>query len=68
MVKSFSLQYNPSHGDLNVKEAWAQGFTGRGVVVTILDDGIEKDHPDLARNYVSHLFSQTAQKSLMSRH
>ncbi|XP_016421724.1 furin-1-like isoform X3 [Sinocyclocheilus rhinocerous] len=43
--------YNPSHGDLNVKEAWAQGFTGRGVVVTILDDGIEKDHPDLARNY-----------------
>ncbi|KAL1247275.1 hypothetical protein QQF64_022651, partial [Cirrhinus molitorella] len=43
--------YNPSHGDLNVKEAWAEGFTGRGVVVTILDDGIEKDHPDLARNY-----------------
>lgn len=43
--------YNPSHGDLNVKEAWAQGFTGRGVVVTILDDGIEKDHPDLAKNY-----------------
>nr|XP_055047476.1 furin (paired basic amino acid cleaving enzyme) b [Misgurnus anguillicaudatus] len=42
---------NPSHGDLNVKEAWAQGFTGRGVVVTILDDGIEKDHPDLAGNY-----------------
>uniref|UniRef100_A0A8C1MWU9 Furin (paired basic amino acid cleaving enzyme) b n=1 Tax=Cyprinus carpio TaxID=7962 RepID=A0A8C1MWU9_CYPCA len=45
------VTYNPSHGDLNVKEAWAQGFTGRGVVVTILDDGIEKDHPDLARNY-----------------
>ncbi|XP_051979189.1 furin-like isoform X2 [Xyrauchen texanus] len=43
--------YNPSHGDLNVKEAWSQGFTGRGVVVTILDDGIEKDHPDLARNF-----------------
>ncbi|RXN37362.1 furin-1-like isoform X3 [Labeo rohita] len=50
--------YNPSHGDLNVKEAWSQGFTGRGVVVTILDDGIEKDHPDLARNYVSHPFPQ----------
>ncbi|XP_063052653.1 furin (paired basic amino acid cleaving enzyme) b [Engraulis encrasicolus] len=42
---------NPSHHDLNVKEAWAQGFTGKGVVVTILDDGIEKDHPDLAQNY-----------------
>uniref|UniRef100_A0A8C7LVN5 Furin (paired basic amino acid cleaving enzyme) b n=1 Tax=Oncorhynchus mykiss TaxID=8022 RepID=A0A8C7LVN5_ONCMY len=31
--------------------AWSQGYTGRGVVVTILDDGIEKDHPDLATNY-----------------
>ncbi len=41
-----------------MKEAWTQGFTGSGVVVTILDDGIEKDHPDLARNYVSHPFSQ----------
>jgi subtilisin family serine protease len=26
-------------------------FTGKGVVVTILDDGIEWDHPDLAKNY-----------------
>uniref|UniRef100_A0A665V2Z4 Furin (paired basic amino acid cleaving enzyme) b n=1 Tax=Echeneis naucrates TaxID=173247 RepID=A0A665V2Z4_ECHNA len=37
--------------DLNTKVAWAQGYTGRGVVVTILDDGIEKDHPDLISNY-----------------
>ncbi|XP_017340495.1 furin (paired basic amino acid cleaving enzyme) b [Ictalurus punctatus] len=43
--------YNPSRRDLQVKEAWAQGFTGRGVVITILDDGIEKDHPDLIQNY-----------------
>uniref|UniRef100_A0A3Q4MD14 Furin (paired basic amino acid cleaving enzyme) b n=1 Tax=Neolamprologus brichardi TaxID=32507 RepID=A0A3Q4MD14_NEOBR len=42
---------NPTHQDLNTKAAWAQGYTGRGVVVTILDDGIEKDHPDLISNY-----------------
>lgn len=42
---------NPTHQDLNTKEAWAQGYTGKGVVVTILDDGIEKDHPDLINNY-----------------
>lgn len=48
------LQSNPSHQDLNTKVAWAQGYTGKGVVVTILDDGIEKDHPDLISNYVSH--------------
>lgn len=36
---------------LNVPSAWDQGYTGRGVVVSILDDGIEKAHPDLAPNY-----------------
>ncbi|XP_061678705.1 furin (paired basic amino acid cleaving enzyme) b [Syngnathoides biaculeatus] len=40
-----------THQDLNTKVAWAQGYTGKGIVVTILDDGIEKDHPDLISNY-----------------
>ena len=39
--------------DLNVASAWEQGFTGKGVVVTILDDGIDHGHPDIKRNYVS---------------
>lgn len=37
--------------DLNILKAWNQGLTGRGVVISILDDGIEKDHPDLWANY-----------------
>ena len=37
--------------DMNVLEAWSLGYTGRGVVVTILDDGIQRDHPDLKDNY-----------------
>ncbi|KAG2459391.1 PCSK4 convertase, partial [Polypterus senegalus] len=36
---------------LNVTSAWDKGFTGKGVVVTIVDDGIEKNHPDLITNY-----------------
>uniref|UniRef100_A0A8C2C0H2 Furin (paired basic amino acid cleaving enzyme) a n=1 Tax=Cyprinus carpio TaxID=7962 RepID=A0A8C2C0H2_CYPCA len=43
--------YLVNHRDLNVKEAWKRGFTGQGVVVSILDDGIEKNHPDLIKNY-----------------
>lgn len=38
---------------MNVIPAWREGITGRGVVVTILDDGLETDHPDLVANYVS---------------
>ncbi|XP_014368198.2 furin-like protease 1, isoforms 1/1-X/2 isoform X1 [Papilio machaon] len=37
--------------DMNVIPAWQEGITGRGVVVTILDDGLETDHPDLIANY-----------------
>merc|ERR1712165_325148 len=39
------------HQDMNVQGAWDLGISGQGVVVTILDDGIEKDHPDLIQNY-----------------
>lgn len=37
--------------DMNVIEAWNEGFTGKGVVVSILDDGLEISHPDLSKNY-----------------
>ena len=38
---------------MNVLAAWQRGYTGKNVVVTILDDGIERNHPDLLQNYVS---------------
>ncbi|XP_073971450.1 furin-like protease 2 isoform X2 [Rhodnius prolixus] len=37
--------------DMNVAPAWAKGYTGKGVVVSILDDGIQTNHPDLVDNY-----------------
>lgn len=37
--------------DMHVTEAWKLGYTGKGVVVSILDDGIQGTHPDLAQNY-----------------
>jgi len=37
---------------MNVVTAYKWQMSGKGIVVTILDDGIEKDHPDLRRNYV----------------
>lgn len=40
--------------DMNVAPAWQKGYTGKGVVVSILDDGIQTNHPDLALNYDPH--------------
>ena len=36
---------------MNVLSAWKLGYTGKKVVVTILDDGIQYNHPDLKQNY-----------------
>ena len=37
---------------MNVEAVWADNITGNGVVVTILDDGLQVNHPDLQDNYV----------------
>ena len=52
----FNSQWHLNRGarggfDMNVKPAWNRGFSGKGVVVTILDDGIQHNHPDLRDNY-----------------
>ncbi|KAM9765973.1 proprotein convertase subtilisin/kexin type 6 isoform 1-T2 [Menidia menidia] len=46
----------PCRSEMNVLAAWKRGYTGKNVVVTILDDGIERTHPDLIQNY-DHLAS-----------
>uniref|UniRef100_A0A0C9QJY7 furin n=1 Tax=Fopius arisanus TaxID=64838 RepID=A0A0C9QJY7_9HYME len=37
--------------DMNIAPVWQKGYTGKNVVVSILDDGIQTNHPDLALNY-----------------
>ena len=52
----YKAQWHLNHGanqgnDMNVQPAWNRGYSGKGVVVTILDDGVQRNHPELSRNY-----------------
>lgn len=51
------FQHRGNGLDMNVIPAWKEGVTGKGIVVTILDDGLETDHPDLVDNYVSQIYA-----------
>uniref|UniRef100_A0AAY4E4W7 P/Homo B domain-containing protein n=1 Tax=Denticeps clupeoides TaxID=299321 RepID=A0AAY4E4W7_9TELE len=42
---------NRCRSEMNILSAWQRGYSGRNVVITILDDGIERNHPDLAQNF-----------------
>lgn len=47
-----TLSANPNEEiRLNVEAVWRMGYTGKGVVVTVLDDGLEWNHTDLYSNY-----------------
>ena len=36
---------------MNVDKVWEKGFTGKGIVVAVVDDGVTK-HEDLEKSYV----------------
>ncbi|CAC5424798.1 FURIN [Mytilus coruscus] len=35
---------------MKVSSAWSAGYSGAGIVIAVLDDGLQTDHPDLAAN------------------
>ena len=53
-LDAFSTVKPTAGVDLNVAAAWAQGVTGKGVIVNVVDSGLEIAHPDLMNNVVTN--------------
>ena len=47
---SYSSQWHLA--DANVQAAWTAGYTGNGVTIAVVDDGLQYTHPDLSAQYV----------------
>ena len=41
--------------DVNIIPAWDKGLSGEGVIIGIVDDGLQHEHPDLILNYIANL-------------
>ncbi|XP_047216991.1 furin-like protease kpc-1 [Girardinichthys multiradiatus] len=44
-------EYNSNGFDLNVMPVWRNNITGNGVVVSIIDDGVDHTNKDLTKNF-----------------
>ena len=51
LINEGQLNIPPMH-DLNVKNAWLSGYTGKNVTIVVIDDGLDHEHPDFAGKYV----------------
>ncbi len=43
----------PANHDINVIPAWLAGYSGKGITISIIDDGLDHKHPELIDRYVS---------------
>nr|XP_022302232.1 proprotein convertase subtilisin/kexin type 6-like isoform X2 [Crassostrea virginica] len=51
----FNLNTTDVIPDQGFLRAWSKGYTGRGIKIAIVDNGVEINHPDLITNQITEL-------------
>ena len=50
-IRNVGQTTGPSNYDSNIEPVWKMNITGKGVVLSVLDDGMDHTHPELIDNY-----------------
>lgn len=52
--KMWYFGWSEISGSMRIQNAWDLGYSGNGVTISVLDDGLERNHPDLIKNFSWH--------------
>ena len=63
LINQMPLSANNAGLDVNIQGAWDRGLTGEGVIIGIIDDGVQGQHPDLKDAFL-YQYSWDYSKSL----
>ncbi len=63
LINQMPLSAKNAGLDVNIQGAWARGLTGEGVIIGIIDEGVQGQHPDLKDAFVNQ-YSWDYSKSL----
>ncbi|KAK3729636.1 hypothetical protein QZH41_020664 [Actinostola sp. cb2023] len=50
-INSVGKEGEPIGSDMAILKAWKMGYTGKGIVVTVMDDGLDHTNRDLKKNF-----------------
>lgn len=63
LINQMPLSAKNAGLDVNIEGAWARGLTGEGVIIGIIDSGVQGEHPDLKDAFLNQ-YSWDYSKSL----
>lgn len=51
---AFGRPYSPAEIDISAAEAWDRNMGATNIIVAVIDDGVQSDHPDLMANMANN--------------
>ncbi|XP_076308474.1 uncharacterized protein LOC143223884 [Tachypleus tridentatus] len=57
----------PTENDMNILPVWKAGYTGSGIHLAVLDDGVHPENPEIAKNYAKQDLEKEGHKYMREK-